>query len=354
MTADRLQAALWIGFGLALLYLINLLGPVLTPFLLAAILAYVLDPLVDRLSSARVGRTGAVLMLLTTMILLGMLLILTLLPLVRAETRQLMDRLPELLEVANNRWLPWVSDHFGITLSIGWSPEEVRGWLTEHWEGLQSLLGGLAQSAAKGGQALLQLATTLLLTPAALFYLLRDWDTLLARLREFVPPRWQGTTLSIAREVDGVLSEFLRGQLLVMLILAIYYSLALSLAGVDFALPLGLVTGLLIFVPYLGYATGLLLSLLVAVLQFQGIPPLLGVALVFGIGQLLESFLLTPYLVGERIGLHPLAVIFALLAFGQLFGFFGILLALPASAALLVGLRHLRGLYLNSPFYRNQ
>lgn len=353
MTADRLQAALWIGLGLVLLYLINLLGPVLTPFLLAAILAYVCNPLADRLA-ARLGRTGAVLLLLTASAVIGGLLALTLLPLVRTESQQLMERLPDLLDVANERWLPWLQRHFGISLSIGWSPEEVRAWLGEHWEGIRSVLGGLALSAAKGGQALLQWLTILLLTPVVLFYLLRDWDALLARLAEFVPPRWRDTTFALAREVDGVLSEFLRGQLLVMLILAGYYSLALSLAGINFALPLGLMTGLLIFVPYLGYATGLVLSVLAALLQFQGFSPLLGVAVVFGIGQVLESFLLTPYLVGERIGLHPLAVIFALLAFGQLFGFFGVLLALPASAALLVGLRRLRGLYLNSHFYRNE
>lgn len=350
---DRLQALLWIGLGLALLYLINLIGPVLAPFLLAAILAYVCNPLVDRFAP-HLGRTGAVLVLLATLALAGVLLVLTLLPLFRAESRQLMDRLPELLEVTKGRWLPWLHEHLGVSFSIGWSTEEVRAWLVEHWDGLQSVLGGLALSAAKGGQALLQLLATLLLTPVALFYLLRDWNTLRLRLTEFVPPRWRDTTLAITGEVDGVLSEFLRGQLLVMLLLAGYYSLALSLAGIDFALPLGLLTGLLIFVPYLGYATGLVLSLLVALLQFQGLPPLLGVALVFGLGQLLESFLLTPFLVGERIGLHPLAVIFALLAFGQLFGFFGVLLALPASAALLVGLRRLRTLYLNSTFYRNE
>ena len=131
-----------------------------------------------------------------------------------------------------------------------------------------------------------------------------------------------------------MLAQFLRGQILVMLALALYYSVALSIAGLPSAVTIGILTGLLVFIPYLGFALGLILALLVAVLQFAGIGPIVAVLIVFGIGQMLESFLLTPFLVGDRIGLHPLAVIFALMAFGQLFGFFGILLALPASAAL--------------------
>ena len=158
----------------------------------------------------------------------------------------------------------------------------------------------------------------------------------------------------MAADVDAVLSEFLRGQVLVMMALAAYYVLGLWLAGLEYAVPVGVLTGLLVFVPYLGYATGFVLALATAILQFEGWPPILGTLAVFGFGQALESFFLTPRLVGERIGLHPLAVIFALMAFGQLFGFFGVLLALPASAALLVGLREVRRAYLASRFYRGQ
>lgn len=354
MTADRLQTALWIGFGLALIYLLSLLGPILAPFLLAATLAYVCAPLVARLSRHRMSRTSATVLVIGGLGTLVVLLLLLLLPLIRVETRQLLERLPELLDLANDRWLPWLEHRLGIPLQIGWSVQEVRQFLGENWDGIQTLLAHLLHSAASGGQTLLQWLSVLLLTPVALFYLLRDWETLLARVHLLIPRPWQAHSLELAKEVDAVLSEFLRGQLLVMLCLALYYSMALALAGVDFALPLGLITGMLIFVPYLGFATGLTLSVLVALLQFQGLAPLVGVGVVFGLGQLLESFFLTPTLVGERIGLHPLAVIFALLAFGQLFGFVGILIALPASAALLVGLRHLRGLYLDSAFYRGQ
>jgi predicted PurR-regulated permease PerM len=186
-----------------------------------------------------------------------------------------------------------------------------------------------------------------------LYYLLVDWDVLVRRLDELIPRRWQAQAHALLSEVDRVLGEFLRGQLLVMLVLAAYYALALTLAGVEFALPLGVITGLLIFIPYVGFSLGLVLALLSALLQESGLAPLIAVAVIYGGGQLIESFVLTPWLVGDRIGLHPVAVIFALLAFGQLFGFVGLLLALPAAACVLVGLRALRRRYLASDLYQS-
>ena len=165
-----------------------------------------------------------------------------------------------------------------------------------------------------------------------------------------VPRRWVARDGQLAREVDGLLAQYLRGQLLVMLVLAVYYSAALAMAGFEVALPVGILTGLLVFIPYLGFGLGLVLALIAAVLQFAGLDGLIAVAVIYGAGQVIEGFFLTPRLVGERIGLNPLAVIFALLAFGQLFGFVGVLLALPASAMLMVALRHLRALYRDSSF----
>jgi predicted PurR-regulated permease PerM len=219
-------------------------------------------------------------------------------------------------------------------------------------DALQTIAQHLYESLKIGGVAIVGLFVTLLLTPVAMFYLLLDWPSLLERIDNAIPRPWHGKATSIVRDVDGVLAQFLRGQILVMAALALYYSVALWIAGLPSAAAIGILTGFLIFVPYVGFATGFALALLVAALQFQGLGPIVAVLIVFGLGQLLESFLLTPFLVGERIGLHPLAVIFALMAFGQLFGFFGILLALPASAALLVGLRELRGLYVASRFYQ--
>jgi predicted PurR-regulated permease PerM len=353
MTADRLQAAIWIGLALALLWLLSLLGPILAPFLLAAILAYICNPLVARLVAHGVPRIGAVLLVMALVGGALFLLVLTLLPLIREESQQLVEQLPGILDLLNEKIAPWLKDHFGIRIkSLG--AQDVRQWITGHWDSVQAMLSYLLSSAASGGQLLLQVVSTLLLAPVALFYLLRDWNGVLERIESFIPRRWHEATLALARDMDRVLSEFLRGQISVMLLLAVYYSAALALAGIEFALPLGLITGLLIFIPYLGYAMGFSLTLAVALLQLDGFGPVIAVLVVFGIGQMLESFLLTPFLVGERIGLHPLAVIFALLAFGQLFGFFGVLLALPASAALLVGLRRVRGLYLASRFYTGE
>ena len=169
-----------------------------------------------------------------------------------------------------------------------------------------------------------------------------------------IPRRWVGKVTIMVSEVDDLLAQYLRGQLLVMLILAIYYSASLAIARFDIALPVGILTGLLVFIPYVGFGLGLTLALIAAILQFPGAQGLISVAIIYGIGQVMESFFLTPQLVGERIGLHPLVVIFALLAFGQLFGFVGILLALPISAILSVIVRHLRRHYLSSSFYNSE
>ena len=200
--------------------------------------------------------------------------------------------------------------------------------------------------------ALLNFLMNAVLLPVVLFYLLRDWPTLLERIEELVPRRWNRLVLQIAGESDEVLAEFLRGQILVMLVMSVFYSLGLWFTGLEFALTIGLVAGMLVFIPYVGMITGLVLATLASAAQFTSFGSVLLVWAVFGAGQLLEGMVVTPRLVGERIGLHPLAVIFALLAFGQMFGFFGVLLALPLSAVLLVGLRHARNHYLSSSLYR--
>jgi predicted PurR-regulated permease PerM len=193
----------------------------------------------------------------------------------------------------------------------------------------------------------------LVLTPLVLYYLLYDWNRMLERVENAIPRQWLPKTLALATEIDQMLSQYLRGQLLVMGVLAAYYAVALSVARFEVALPVGIFTGLAVFIPYIGFAIGLVLALLAAMLQFGTWYGFGAVAVIYGVGQVLESFFLTPRLVGERIGMHPLAVIFALLAFGQLFGFFGVLLALPMSAIILTGLREIRRIYLSSALYRN-
>lgn len=351
MTTDRLQAAFWIALGLATLWLVSALSPILAPFLLAGTVAYICNPLVTQLSGGRLPRTWAVLLVMAVLAGIVVAFLLLLAPLFGEETRQLLNRLPDLLALVSDDLAPWIQQHVGIRLNVRVSSAELRQFLADNWGNLQSLAGRLIDSAATGGQALLRVVSVLLLTPVALFYLLRDWPRLTKSAEDLLPRPYHALAVEMAREVDALLAQFLRGQLLVMLLLATYYAAALALAGIDYALPLGLLTGLLAFVPYLGYASGLILALLVAALQIDGWGPVVGVLAVYGVGQLVESFVLTPLLVGERLGLHPLAVLFALLAFGQLFGFFGVLLALPAAAMLMVALRRMRVAYLASRFF---
>ncbi len=346
----RLQTAFWIGLGLLALWLLYLLGPILTPFLLAGILAYVCHPLVERLRKWKLPRVVAVLAVMLTLAFLLVGLVLIIVPLIAEEAGILATRLPEAVALANEKLGPWLRGNFGIKLRF--DPATLKKLVTDNMDSLQTIVQHLFASLKIGGVAVLGLLATLLLTPVAMFYLLLDWPSLLARIDNAIPRPWHARATAILRDVDSVLAQFLRGQLMVMTVLALYYGVALWIAGLPSAAAIGLLTGCLIFVPYVGFATGLALALLVAVLQFQGIGLVVAVLVVFGFGQLLESFLLTPFLVGERIGLHPLAVIFALMAFGQLFGFFGILLALPASAALLVGLRELKAVYVASRFYQ--
>ncbi|MCX7149072.1 MAG: AI-2E family transporter [Rhodocyclales bacterium] len=348
--SDRLQATLWIAAGLAILALLYALSPILTPFLLAAIFAYICNPVTDRITEWGMPRMLAVILVMLALAALVAGLVLIILPLLYEEAAVLAARAPEALTLANEKLAPWLRQHFGLRLRF--DSASLQKLAAGNWDTVQVILERLYSSLKIGGVALVGLVINLLLAPVVMFYLLLDWPGMMQRLSGIIPRPWHAKLVSVANDIDAVLSQYLRGQILVMALLAAYYCAALWLAGIPSALSIGVVTGLLIFIPYLGYATGLILALLVAALQFAGWGPIVAVLIVYGIGQILEGFLLTPFLVGERIGLHPLAVIFALMAFGQLFGFFGVLAAFPASAALLVGLREVRALYLASRFYR--
>ena len=351
LRSDQLHMLPWIAAGAVLLWGLYLLGPVLTPFLAGAILAYMLNPGVEWLGRHKLPRSVATLVVIIATVLLGVLLVLILVPLFTKQVSELSLKVPALLQHLNERLAPKLQEWFGLTVQLDF--QSVRQFLADHWQSAEGVASKLLASLKFGGLALVGLVGTLLLIPLVLFYLLVEWNVIIARLDHFVPRKYSELVRTVARDIDAVLAEFLRGQLAVMLILALYYAIALWIGGLDFALPIGIITGLLVFVPYLGFATGLALATMVALLQFDGPAGLIVVAVVFGLGQMLESFFLTPKIVGDRIGLHPLAVIFALLAFGQVFGFFGILLALPASAVLLVGLRRVNTAYFSSRFYQN-
>jgi predicted PurR-regulated permease PerM len=304
---------------------------------------------VTHLSQWKLPRTAATLLVMVLLFGCFVVLLLILLPLLQSEANLLLMRLPGVLDNLRAKLLPYLQQYFDPALR--WDANALRAMLNQHLQQSGGVAARILPWVGSSGAMLLGLAINLVMIPLALFYLLRDWPQLLARLDNAIPRRWHAKTMEIALEVDAVLAEFLRGQIAVMLLMSIYYALGLWAAGLQFALPIGIVTGMLIFIPYLGMATGLGLATLVALTQFEQFNHVLWVWSVFGLGQVLEGFVVTPRLVGERIGLHPLAVIFALLAFGHLFGFFGVLLALPVTAMLLVGLRHLRGWYLSSAFY---
>lgn len=347
--ADRVQTALWAGVGLAFVGLFYLLSPILTPFVVAAVFAYICDPGVNWMVARRVPRALAVATVIAGLGLALLLLLLILAPMVYREAALLIERMPELVERLNENVIPRLNAELGTTLQL--DVASLKSWLASYRSEAGDLIPQLLTHARQGGMALVGIVANLLLVPIVMFYLLQEWPHITAALRTFLPRPILPATERILGEIDSVLSEFLRGQLSVMLLLATYYTIGLWFAGLKFALPVGVVTGLLAFIPFVGFGGGLVLAVLAALLQGGGWSPLVGVAVVFGIGQLLESYVLTPYLVGERIGLHPLAVIFSLMAFGQLFGFVGMLIALPASAAILVGLREVRHAWFASHLY---
>ncbi|MBV8030680.1 MAG: AI-2E family transporter [Betaproteobacteria bacterium] len=348
----RPQLWAWLAIAAAIGFLVWLLAPILVPFLFAAILAYTLDPLVERLTNRHFPRTLGV--LLVMLVALGLIvgLLLVVVPLFYRETQLLAQKLPTLLEWTNRHGAPWLREKFHIDLAL--DVDTVKGLARDAFAGNEDLAKRIAHSLGAGGLALLAFLVNLALVPVVLFYLLRDWNKVLASVEGLIPPRARPKMLVMAADVDRVLAEFLRGEMLVILIMGTYYTTALSITGLEFALPIGVITGLAVLVPYVGITVGLFLATAAALLQFDTFAGVLWVWLAIGIGQALEGMLVTPLVVGHRIGLHPVAVIFALLAFGHVFGFFGVLLALPASAALLVGLRHLRAAYVASALYERK
>lgn len=354
LTPEQKQNALWIAMWLGILGLLFALSSVLTPFLAAAMLAYALNPGVDRLARLRLGklqmpRALAVMIVMTVFLSALLALVLIVVPVVQKEGVQLRDQIPVFLNKFNAFVVPRLRE-LGIHVQL--DGEGIKRLLNEQMATSGEEIWSTVLASLKiGGSAIMSLLATALLVPVVLFYLLQDWHQAVGKIKHSIPRRYLAPTVAMATEVDELLAQYLRGQLLVMLVLAAYYSIGLSIAGFEVALPVGILTGLLVFIPYLGFGLGLILALIAAVLQFPGPQGLIAVAIVYGLGQVLESFYLTPRLVGERIGMNPLAVIFALLAFGQLFGFVGVLLALPASAVLMVAFKHLRAHYLQSSFY---
>ena len=350
LSKHQRTALVWGGVAFALIVLLWLLSPVLAPFIAALVLAYALAPAVQALANRRVPRALAVLMVELLFALALLALLLLVFPILSKELPALREQIPALATLANDKVSPWLAQ-YGINMQL--DPASIKAFALKYLDAnVEEWLATALSSARIGGSFLLAVIGNAVLLPVVLFYLLNDWPTLVGRVHALVPPAARDSVGSFLEDCDTTLGQYLRGQLLVMAFLAVFYSVGLALARFDLALPIGVFTGLAVFIPYLGFGLGLLLALLAGLLQFASLYGVVAVAIVFGIGQLLEGFVLTPRFVGERIGMSPLMVIFALLAFGHLLGFVGVLIALPLSAVAAVAARRLHRAYLESSLFR--
>jgi len=334
-------------------WLIYLLAPVLMPFALAAMLAYLGDPLTDKLETYQLSRTNAVLVVFSVMTLVFVLILLLLVPLLEYQVEHFVTNLPAYVTWLNETVIPWTQRRF----HLGLRPinlDQIISLVKGHWEQAGGIASTIMSSVSHSGGVIAEWLMNLLLIPVVTFYLLRDWDSLVVKVHDLLPRRAAPTASKLAGEVDAVLSAFVRGQLYVMLALGCIYSIGLWMTGLDLALLIGMLAGLVSFVPYLGSIIGIVTACVAALVQFHELIQLVPVAIVFILGQSLEGMVLTPMLVGDKIGLHPVAVMFAVLAGGQLFGFLGILLALPVASVIMVLLRHVHDLYRYSDFYGRQ
>lgn len=351
MTQSQTWLLIVVGFIVAgLLYLLQ---PVLTPFLVGIGIAYVADPFADRLEARGWSRTMATIMVFLVLILLLVALAFGIVPLLVKQIQTLVQMLPNIEMWYNASLLPWLQSSLGLDVKSMKLDLMTEG-LSAEWKQAGGVISGVLKYATQSSMSLISTLGSVAMVPVVAFYMLRDFDLLIARIRALLPINLQPRVSAWAVESNEVLAAFMRGQLLVMLSLGIIYALGLNFVGLNYALLIGILAGLASIVPYLGFVVGIAAALIIAFFQFDSALPLALVFLVFAVGQMVESFVLTPLLVGDRIGLHPVAVIFAILAGGQLFGFMGVLLALPIAAVIMVLLRHLHKGYINSPLYGQQ
>ncbi len=347
----RIQLRFWIGALLVLVLCLWLLSGILLPFVVGLVLAYFLNPVVMRLRRIGIGRTIASLAVVVVMLLGVVLFFLVVLPILTSQLFEFAQRLPSYvarlqgLFTEENR--EWLSHIVGDRL-----PDMQRSISELMTQGVTYLLG-LLSSVWAGGQALVSMFALMVVTPVVMFYILCDWDNMLDFVDRLLPLQQRPVLRDLAREMDGAVAGFVRGQALVCLLLGLYYAIALSMTGLNFGLLIGLVSGAVSFIPYVGSLTGLVLAMGVAIVQF--FPDWGMIATVFAIfifGQTIEGYVLYPKLVGDSIGVHPVWLMFALFAFGYLFGFVGLLLAVPLTAVVGVAARFAVGKYLNSTLYR--
>lgn len=334
-----------ISFGL-----IYLLSSVLTPFLIGALLAYLVNPLVNKLMQFKITRLLSVIIVFVLLFVLIFLIILLLIPSIQSQIDSLTELLPNIITWFSDTVFPWATQLIGSQEFI--NVETLKSAFVNQWSKAGVLVTQFFNTLLRSGMVLATWALNLIIIPVVTFYLLRDWKALLKGIRDLLPRKIEPTVVQLTKECDSVLSAFFRGQLLVMLSLGFIYAIGLTLVGLKVGILLGLIFGLISIVPYLGTIVGITVASIAAFVQFGTFMSVFLVWIVFTVGQLSESMLLTPNLIGDRIGLHPIAVIFSVLAGGSLFGFVGVLLALPVAACLMVWLRFLHQRYRESHLYR--
>jgi predicted PurR-regulated permease PerM len=347
----RWHVTFWIAAFAVLVIALWLLSEILLPFVAGMALAYLLDPAVKRLERARVNRLLATLLVIALFIIIFILLIILIVPIFGAQLNAFIENIPRtiarLQALVTDPSRPWLRRIVGE----GFRDADI-GELVRQGSGY---IATFVRSLWSGGQALISIFSLLVVTPVVAFYLLYDWDRMVATVDSWVPLPRRETVRSLGREMNAAIAGFVRGQTAVCLILGSFYAVGLSLIGLNFGLLIGLISGIITFIPYVGSMTGLVLSLGVAVAQFwPAWTPILIVAAVFFAGQFLEGYVLAPKLVGESVGLHPVWLMFALFAFGYLFGFVGLLLAVPLAAAVGVLARFALRQYLASPLYTGE
>lgn len=344
----RLQwALLLLGVGA----LIWVMTPVLTPFAAATLLAWLGDPVVDRLQRRGLSRNSAVALVFTLMVLVLIVLVLILVPVIQDQVVVLAKLVPTYIEWVLRTGLPWLQAKTGLNAATWLDPDYLLEMLKRNWKGASGIATQLLGVVTQSGFTVLGWFANLVLIPFITFFFLRDWDTLVARVAGLVPRKHIEIVSLLAKESDAVLGSFLRGQFMVMLAMGVFYSVGLWGVGLEVGVLIGVLGGLLTFIPYIGPTTVLLGGSAAALMQFGDWQHLVGVLAVWGVGQLLESYVLTPKLVGDRVGLSPVTVVFSVMAGGTLFGFLGMLLALPVASVANVLIRHVHAGYAASRFY---
>ncbi len=340
----------WLGIFIILGICFYALSPILSPFLIGATFAYLGDPLVDWFEKKKLPRLVGVLAVFIVFTLIATLFILMMVPMLGSQIEIAIEGLPRLIQYAEVNWLPWINQQLGEGAALT-DLNSFESILKKQFMSDQSAFSEIFSKITASSLALFAWFANLVLIPVVTFYLLRDWDIMVEKIMRLLPRKVEPVIQQLTHECDEVLSAFVRGQLMVMIALGAIYAIGLQIVGLNLALLVGMIAGLASIVPYLGFFIGIIFAVLAALVQFGDPSILIWVALVFGIGQLLEGMVLTPILVGDKIGLHPVAVIFAIMAGGQLFGFVGILIALPVAAVIMVLLRHAHDKYVNSVLY---